>query len=248
MPSWVNADLHIHTTLSPCAEPEMTPANVVSASLASGLQVIAVTDHNSAGNVKPFMRVGEDNDLIVIPGMELQTREEVHLVCLFASLDAVSDFSDAIYSFLPARPNQPAFFGEQNYVDEFGDIVGSEPKLLINSVEINIDDAFAIIRENGGLCIPAHVDRPSYSILANLGFIPLNPAFDALEISSRVKPADLESQLIGLSGYRLIRSSDAHRICEIGLCRTVLEVEEYSVQGVLKAITRLEGGPPSGWD
>jgi len=248
MPYRVSADLHIHTTLSPCAEPEMIPANVVSVALASGLQVIAVTDHNSAGNVEPFMRAGKNNNLIVIPGMELQTREEVHLVCLFTSLNAVSAFSDTIYSFLPARPNQPAFFGEQNYVDEFGNIVGSEPKLLINSVELGIDDAFAIVRENGGLCIPAHIDRPSYSILANLGLIPSSPAFDALEISRRVKLADLESRLIGLSGYRLIRSSDAHRLCEIGLCRTVLEVEEYSVQGVLKAITRLEGGPPSSWD
>lgn len=229
----INCDLHLHTALSPCAVEEMTPNNIVNMSLISQLDAIAVTDHNSCENVAAVMKVAEDTDLIVIPGIEVETMEEIHMVCLFESLEDAYKIQDEIYKRLPQRRNNIKIFGEQLLMDEEDEEIGKVDRLLSFGASISVDELTTMVTGNGGVCIPAHIDRPSYSIISNLGMLPEHLSFPVLEISRHNNPDDYKDKY---SNHLLIQSSDAHELGFIGSVVSQLEVEERSIAGILASL------------
>ena len=167
--SFFLADLHIHTCLSPCAELEMLPELIVRQAQELGLQIIAVTDHNTAENAAAVVNAARGTGLTVFPGMEVQTREEVHMLTLFDTLEQVASWQEQVYANMPPLKNDEAVFGEQLLLDADGEPTGYLDRMLLTSTYFSVEDVVQRVRELGGLCIPAHVDRPVYSIIANLG-------------------------------------------------------------------------------
>ncbi len=229
----INCDLHIHTALSPCSVADMTPNNIVNMSLLNELDVIAITDHNSCENVEAVMKVAAGTELLVIPGMEVETREEIHVVCLFESLEQVMTLQNIVYNELPKLKNKPKIFGEQLRIDHEDEVIDHLDKLLSFATNISIDELVDQVEQLGGICIPAHIDRPSYSIISNLGMIPEHLHFPTLEIS---RHSVLNEFVDKYSGNRLIQSSDAHELGFIGSCGQVIEVKERTVLSVLQAL------------
>jgi PHP family Zn ribbon phosphoesterase len=209
------ADLHIHTVLSPCAEVEMIPPLIVKRARELGLDLIAITDHNASANAGAVMAAAAGTGLAVWPGMELQTREEVHLLCLFDNLDSSKRWQAAVAEVLPPLQNREEFFGPQFVVDAEGDWMRNETQLLATSAEIGLEEAVSRVHDLGGLAIPAHVDRPSFSLLFNLGFIPPGAALDALEVSPRFLPPDGGGKWPFLRGWPLLVNGDAHRLEDV---------------------------------
>lgn len=200
----------------------MIPPLIVQAALERDIRLIAITDHNATGNIRAVMEAAQGTELTVLPGMELQTREEVHLLCLFETLEQAETWQKVVDSLLPDRPNNPEFFGEQFVVNSEGDFIRREERLLIVSAKIGLDDAAEQVWAIGGLPIPAHVDRKAFSLIANLGLVP--PGFEALEISRHLKPSEVATRYPQIRGYPLIQSGDVHRLEEfLGTCEFHLE-------------------------
>lgn len=206
----IRAELHVHTVLSPCAGVEMIPPLIVQRALEIGLQIIAITDHNTSANIIAVQRAARSTDLTVLPGMELQTREDIHLLCLFATLEQVGAFQSIVDRKLPDLKNNIDYFGEQFIVDETGDFIAREPRLLIASVNLTLDEACQEVHQIGGLAIPAHVDRQAFGLFASLGFIPPGLPADAIEISRHTSPKQACQTYPQLSDYPLIQSGDVH--------------------------------------
>ncbi|MDI6601985.1 MAG: PHP domain-containing protein [Thermoanaerobacteraceae bacterium] len=174
-------DLHIHTALSPCADNSMTPNNIINMAHLKGLDIIAITDHNSGLNLPPFFEIAP-RDLIIIPGMEVQSSEEVHLLCYFKKLDDAMKFNEIIEGHLPSVPSSP-YFGEQLILDSNDNIIGTYDKLLLNSVDLSVNEIYKIIINNGGAVVPAHIDRPHFSLISNLGIVPEGMHFKSVELT-----------------------------------------------------------------
>ena len=208
------ADLHVHTVLSPCADVEMIPPLIVEEALNRKINLIAITDHNSSANIQSVQKAALGTNLVVLPGMELQTREEVHVLCLFASIEQVNDWQQIINACLPPIENRPDYFGEQFIVDSVGDFIQREPRLLITSTSLTFDDACQKVHDLGGLFIPAHIDRQAFGLLANLGMVPTNVQVDALELSSHAQVDHILSKYPQIAGYTLIQDGDVHRLAE----------------------------------
>ena len=151
-------DLHIHSCLSPCGDDDMTPANLVGMAAVKGLDVIALTDHNSCANCPAAMYHGENYGVTVIPGMELTTEEEVHVICLFARLEDALAFDRLVYERLMPVPNREEIFGKQQVMNEKDEVTGTKEYLLINATSISFDEVFPLVRSYGGIAYPAHVD------------------------------------------------------------------------------------------
>lgn len=231
-----NYDFHIHSCLSPCGSEDMLPSNLVGMAKLGGLDVIALTDHNSCKNCKAAMKLGETYGIIVIPGMELTTSEEVHVVCLFPKLDNALDFSNYVYGKLPKIANRPDIFGVQQIVDEEDNVVGQEEKLLINATEINFDDVYSIVGHYGGLMMPAHVDKSSNSLLSNLGFIPPDSQFRCAEVKHTGFLEKLLIQHPYLSKCRIFTDSDAHYLEDISEPGHTLEAPSAEPADILNAM------------
>lgn len=226
-PIW--ADLHIHTVLSPCAEVEMIPPLIIEHAREMGLGLIAVTDHNSAENAEAVQRAARDSGITVLPGMEVQTREEAHVLCLFDTLEQVLAWQEVVYASLPPLANREEVFGAQFVVDETGDFIRMNERLLLVSSALSVEQVVSGVIERGGVCIAAHVDRPAYSLLANLGFIPSNLALSALELSRMVSPEEALARYPQLRGWPLITSGDAHRLSEMRT-NTLITLREPSIR------------------
>lgn len=205
-------DFHIHSCLSPCAEEDMTPYNLVNLSAIMGMEAIALTDHNSCQNCGAAMRAGEAAGITVIPGMELCTSEEVHVVCLFEELKAAEEFSDYVLSTMPPVKNRPEIFGTQLIMDETDRILGSQDILLTTASGISISNIEKIIDGYGGVCYPAHIDRSSYSVISNLGMITEEMGFEVAEVSPNGDIDKLIAQHPILKKMKILTSSDAHRL------------------------------------
>jgi PHP family Zn ribbon phosphoesterase len=220
----IRAELHVHTVLSPCAEIEMLPPLIVQEALEQGIQLIAITDHNATGNISAVQQAAQGTNLTVLPGMEVQTREEVHALCLFDRLEQAEIWQARVDAHLPDLENDAEHFGDQLIVDSQGDFVRREPRLLLTSCSLSLEDAWNMVTALGGLFIPAHVDRKAYGLLKNLGFVPREIPFQALEISRHVKPRDAGQLFPQLKGYTLIQSGDVHRLDEfLGVNELTLE-------------------------
>ena len=229
----LRAELHVHTVLSPCAEVEMIPPLIVQEALSRGIELIAITDHNASANVPAVQAAAAGRGLVVLPGMELQTKEEVHVLCLFDRLAQLAAWQSVVDRLLPALENRPDFFGEQFVVDETGEFIRREERLLLNSVDITFEQTIIQVNALGGLAIPAHVDRPAFGLLANLGLVPEDAPVEAVEVSRHVPPAEAVQRFPQLQGYPILQGGDAHRLDEL------LGANEFSVQEPTLAEIRL---------
>lgn len=234
------AELHSHTVLSPCAEVEMIPPLIVQTAIEAGIQLLAVTDHNASANVLAVQRAAQGTGLRVLPGMELQTREEVHLLCLFDMLEQLEAWQAVVDEHLPALENDIEHFGEQFVVDENGDFIRREPQLLLTSVDLSLEEAIRAVEAIEGLAIPAHVDRKANGLLEILGFVPTDVQIEALELSRHVSAEAAPRRYPQLRGYPLVQDGDAHRLSEF------LGVNEFLIDGPtvaeLKMALRNENG------
>jgi PHP family Zn ribbon phosphoesterase len=237
------ADLHVHTALSPCAAREMTPPRIVREALDRGLDLIAVCDHNSAGNAAA-VRLAAAGRLEVIAGMEIATREEVHVLGFFPGAEAALLAAEQILAGLPetAPPagRRLGAAGKQWLLDEEGNIRGRETRMLAASSNFTLTQALGLIRAHGGLAVAAHLDRRAFSVLGQLGFIPEDVRFDALEISAAGVARGRAPAFQGY-GLPLLASSDGHFPEDIGAGRTSLEAEAPSFAELALAL-RAEGG------
>jgi PHP family Zn ribbon phosphoesterase len=204
------AELHVHTVLSPCAGVEMIPPLIVQKALECGINLIAVTDHNASENARVVIKAAEGTGLAVLPGMELQTEEEVHVLCLFDTVEQLEALQVLVDQTLPDIPNNPEFFGEQFIVDKTGEFIRREDRLLINSTNLSIEEVCRSVKKLDGLFIPAHVDRQAFGLIYHLGFVPPDLEVDALEISRYLTPAEAVEQFPQIAGYPLIQSGDVH--------------------------------------
>jgi 3',5'-nucleoside bisphosphate phosphatase len=232
----VAVDLHMHSALSPCSDNEMTPNNIANMSALKGLDIIAVTDHNSLKNYDAIVQCSKGSNIIVVPGMELETREEVHLVCLFPNKNAALKVQEKIHSLLPNIKNREDIFGQQIIFDAEDNITGFYDGLLITAVDISIDEAVSLVQDAGGAVIPAHIDRTSYSIISNLGMVPEHLSFKYLEISKNCNAEELLLKHPELCKYRFIRSSDAHNLGDISEKDSFLELEALSVDALIREL------------
>jgi hypothetical protein len=235
------ADLHVHSALSPCAADEMTPEALVRRARSQGVALLAVTDHNSAANVAAVMAAAHARQVAVVPGVELQTREDVHLLCLFGELETVLDWQDAIYRALPARKNREELFGPQWLYDVAGRLIGKLDRLLLAATSFSVEQAVAEVRAREGVVIPSHVDRPAYSLLGHLGFLPPELGVEACEVSRRADPAEVRQRFPSLKHVELVSFSDAHRLDEIDRPRTVFLLEQPSLAEIKKALEGRDG-------
>jgi PHP family Zn ribbon phosphoesterase len=192
----------------------MIPPLIVQEALERGIDIIAITDHNASANVGAVQRAAADTPLIVLPGMEIQTREEVHVLCLFDTLDQVDAWQAQASTHLPQIDNNIDYFGEQFVVDASGDFIRREAQLLITSTDLALKDIVAGVQRLGGIAIPAHVNRNAFSLIANLGFVPPDVHPDALEVSRHLTLADARKKFPQVTSYPLIRSGDVHRLEE----------------------------------
>lgn len=224
----ISYDLHMHSCLSPCGSDDMTPNNIVNMASLLGLDAIAVSDHNTARNLPAVCELARGCGLLVVPAIEACTSEEVHVLCLFETLEGALAFGEEIYRYLPPIENQPDIFGNQLVMDENDEIVGSEPLLLINALSLGIERLIPLAREYGGEAVPAHVNKPANSIIANLGFIPPEYGFTCIEVN----PPDESVLFTG----RRISDSDAHYLEHIHEPEFFMEVTEKTAQGVLEYI------------
>ncbi|WHE07834.1 PHP domain-containing protein [Thermoanaerobacterium thermosaccharolyticum] len=205
-------DLHIHSALSPCADNDMTPNNIVNMAVLKGLDVISITDHNSAKNVEVIYELCMSKGIKFIPGIEVQTKEEVHILCYFFDIFDCISFGKIVYDSLDCVKNNKYLFGEQLVMDKEDNIIDEEEKLLLTSCSFSVDDVFKMM-DGIGAAVPAHVDRTSYSITSNLGFIPDIRNLKTIELSSNFTiPEDVSEYQ---KKYKIISSSDAHRLGDI---------------------------------
>ena len=164
-------DFHIHSALSPCGDNDMTPNNLINMSIIKGLDAVALTDHNACENARAAAAVAGDK-IIFIPGMEVETSEEVHIVTLFPTADAAEEMQRILVDSSPFIPNRPEIFGNQYIMDENDEICGEIDRMLVTASGLDIYTVVAAAKDLGGIAYPAHIDRESYSVLSNLGFIP----------------------------------------------------------------------------
>ncbi len=236
----LRADLHVHTCLSPCGEDEMRPAAIVRCAKQRGLDVIAICDHNSTRNVAAVRRAAEGQGLVVMGGVEVSSAEEVHVLGLFDDAEGLNAMQKLIDDSLSGE-NAPDLFGEQCLCDENDVIVGRESRLLIGATSLSVEKVVAGIRSVGGLAIASHVDREGFSLLGQLGLVPEGLALDALEVSSRRSIEEALRSFPQIEGYPLVRSSDAHRLSEVGAAATTFAVVSPCVRELRKAL-RNEAG------
>ncbi len=239
-PEIFRCNLHIHTCLSPCGDLDMHPRAVVEEALAQGLDIIAICDHNSSENVPYVIRAAHGTPLCVIPGMEVCTREEAHVLALFGEQPQLSLLQDFVYANLDGLNDEDAF-GLQPIVNEAGEVEGFNERLLIGATGITLEALVSRIHEYGGLAIAAHIDRPSFSVIGQLGFIPPHVPFDALEISARLGIRGGRDRFPELSAYPFITSSDAHFIQDIGAACTRMALKSPCIAEISMALKK-QGG------
>lgn len=229
----LKADLHVHTCLSPCAAAEMVPTAIVKRARSAGLDMIGICDHNASENVPAVVRAGRRESVCVIPGIEVTSREEVHVLGLFHDEQELASMQTVVYDHL-AGENDEATFGPQTIVDDRDRPRGANPRLLLGATDLSIEDLIGAVHEFGGLAVAAHVDRPSFGLVGQLGFVPEGIELDALEVSpgSRIQQWD---------DWPVVTSSDAHTLADIGRSFTMFIAQEPSLEEMGRALRQQHG-------
>ena len=227
----IACDLHMHSCLSPCGDALMTPNNIVGMAFIKQLDAIAVCDHNCARNLPAIKEVADMMNVLLLPGMELTTREEAHMLCYFRDVESCVAFGERIYEHLPPIPNREKYFGRQQVMNAQDEEIAVEERLLISALDLGFEECERMIHDAGGLCVPAHINRGSNGVLNALGFLPPSARYDALEISSKVAMPPAE-----LPDCPRLESSDAHYLENILEPVFSIEASERSVEAVFRAI------------
>jgi PHP family Zn ribbon phosphoesterase len=235
-----HCDLHIHTCLSPCAELDMHPQALVARALEKNLDIIAVSDHNASANVPYVLAAAAGKNIRIVPAMEITTREEVHLLALLENLSALRELQALIDRHLFGK-NDEDRFGVQAVVNERGEVEDINTQLLLGATDLSIDEIVAAIHRLEGLAIPAHIDRESFSVLGQLGFIDDNAHFDALEISGRTGLSRGRLRYPELDRYPFLTSSDAHFLRDIGTATSALLLEAPTFAEIRMALAGQNG-------
>lgn len=225
------ADLHIHSCLSPCGDDDMTPGNILGMAVVKGLDMVAISDHNAAGNLPAAQKIADAYGVLLIPAMEITTQEEVHMLGYFPSVEAAVSFGAMLKEHLPRRKNKPAYFGHQLILNEEDQVIGEEDALLIGATDFPLQEAAKQVRAFGGVPVPAHINRGSNGLLVNLGFLPPDPFFPTVEVWR-----DLPCPFEAMDGRHVLHSSDAHYLQDILEKESVLHLPEKSVGAFLRWI------------
>ena len=226
-------DFHIHSCLSPCADNDMTPNNIAGMAALAGLNILALTDHNSARNCPAFFAAAKKNGIIPVAGMELTTAEDIHVVCLFEHLEDALRFNDAVDAQRIFIRNRPDIFGEQLLMNENDEQVGMEENLLTNATQISIDSVPAMVAEYNGVCFPAHIDREANGIISILGTFPEDLAVDWAELHDLDSQSAFRENFPALRNKRFLAGSDAHYLWDIPDQRCYFELEDEPYSGAL---------------
>lgn len=219
-------DLHIHSCLSPCADDDMTPNNIANMGALLGLNIMALTDHNSCKNLPPFFSACKRNGIIPIGGTELSTAEDIHLICLFQTLEDAMNFGEEIGKRRLPIKNKPEIFGNQLILGEEDEVVGTEENLLISATEIPLEEAVKLAEKYGGVAYPAHIDRESNGIIAILGNIPPEPDFTCCEFNDRNNIDGYKSKYSSVVPLTVLSCSDAHRLWDISEAENFVYIED----------------------
>ena len=225
-------DLHIHSCLSPCADDDMTPANICGMAHIKGLQAIAVTDHNTARNLPYVKEAADYYGLILLPGIEVTTREEVHLLGYFRTVGEAVACGEVFSSHLPPMKNKPAFFGNQFVMNTDDEVVAVEDRMLIGATDLDLSQCAEVIRSHGGIAVPAHINRGSNGLLVNLGIMPEEPSFPVVEVARSLPVSEHAT-----SGRLQLFSSDAHQLGAIMEPEFDLITERFSLNGLFDTLT-----------
>jgi PHP family Zn ribbon phosphoesterase len=218
----------------------MSPRKIVQQSLEVGLDLIAICDHNSAENAAATMREGNRQGVQVLPGMEICSKEEVHILALFGELEPALELQAYVYANLPGE-NKTEVFGFQVIANEQDEVIGENPRLLIGATRLGLHDIVNKTHVLGGINISCHVDRPAYGIINQLGFIPEDLNLDGLEVSYRIKLAEAAQSIPGVGNFSCVTASDAHFLNDIGKVCTVFELAEPSLAEIRLALAGKEG-------
>lgn len=229
-------DLHIHSCLSPCASNDMTPNNIVMMSKLKGLDVISVCDHNHTGNLEAISKVADEAGILFIPGIELETSEEIHLLCYFPSLESIFYMQRILNEYYRNIKNREDIFGPQWIVDSQDRPVAKVESLLTTAIKLDIYNCVSLVREIGGVPVPAHVDRRSYSIISNLGSIPDDLCFNTIELSRHISKADFLKKHPEYSDKQFIYSSDAHQLGMILERESFIDLKKLSILDILEVL------------
>ena len=244
MPSF-KYDLHVHSCLSPCGSDDMTPNNIAGLSMLNGAEIVALTDHNTTKNCPAFFEACRRYGLIPIAGMELTTQEEIHMVCLFPSLEEAMAFDAFVDAHRMKIKNKPKIFGNQLILNEEDEVIGEDEYLLITATDLDLTSAANAVREHGGVPFPAHIEKSANSILAMLGLFPEDPEFTAAELHNLSKLDELKIMNPILNDLIIISDSDAHQLdnLPLELPEIELECDKNDEKSISKAlILHLKGG------
>ncbi len=223
-------DFHIHSCLSPCADMDMTPHSIAGMSYINGLNAIAVADHNSARNIRATMKAAQQYNITVVPAIEAETAENIHLLCLFPTVEAAEAMGEKLEKNLPPIKNRADIFGEQCIMNEYDEKTGEIDVLLINATNMPLEEVKREVEAFGGVCIAAHIDREKNGIVSILGCVPKECAFTALELSGNAELYERDPK------YKYIKDSDAHILTNISEKVNFLEVNEITVDEILKKL------------
>jgi PHP family Zn ribbon phosphoesterase len=230
------ADLHIHTVLSPCGDLEMSPINILSRAQEIGLDMIAISDHNTTRQVKVCQKIGRDKGIYVLGGVEVTTQEEAHALSYFENDEQLDAFQEFLDKHLPKIPNDEERFGYQLIVNEDEEIVGEEPYHLLNAIDVDVDGIYEEVHRLGGLFVPAHVNKGSTSLISQLGFVPPDLRADGLEINKFTTREALLKKYAYLKKFSNITDSDAHFVQNIGEVYNLITMREPSFSEFCKAL------------
>ncbi len=235
-------DLHIHSCLSPCGDNDNTPNNLAGMATLAGLQIMALTDHNTCKNCPAFFAAAKKQGIIPVAGMELTTAEDIHMVCLFPTLEQAMAFDKEIETRRVLIDNRPDIFGDQWILDENDEKIGEEPYLLSNATTVTLEESIPLVTSFGGVCYPAHIDREANGIIATLGALPPDLPFTAVELHDGEKEAVLAQQIP--AGCRVTVGSDAHFLWDIRDKDRFVELEDepYSSRLVRERLIAWLGG------
>lgn len=229
-------DLHIHSCLSPCASDDMTPNNIVMMSKIKGLDIISVCDHNHTGNLEAVSKAADEAGILLLPGLELETSEEIHLLCYFPSLESIFNMQSVLNNYYLNIENREDIFGPQWIMDASDRPVRKVEHLLTTATKLDLYSCVSLVREIGGVPVPAHVDRSSYSIISNLGSIPDDLRFNTLELSRGVSKEDFLKKYPEYADRFFISSSDAHDLGMILEREWFIELEKLSIMDILEKL------------
>ncbi len=232
------ADLHIHTCLSPCTELDMSPKGILTAAKEKGIDILGICDHNSSENSLAIIKAAKNLSIQILPGMEVTSEEEVHVLALFDDIGNAQKLQRHVYKHLPGK-NDEETFGMQVIVNEKEEVLGFSDKLLIGATTLPLDEVLRLIHSFEGLAIASHIDREAFSIIGQLGFIPDNLGLDALEISPSITIEEARQKFP--YNYPITCSSDAHYPDDIGKSFTSFLIQDGTVKEIKKALKNEDG-------